>query len=256
MVFRAGTAARGGGSHAAGPRAHPARSAACQIAAQLLYRGVAVAAALLLTGCLSLGDALDPASRIDVLEETSEFRIITPGQGFVHAPEAILTLERNLGRAVEQRTTLPNRTTLPGDNKLVIRAQTPRSINTTTFRLEEFLERMGGAPAPFAGIADRDLQTGRDSLGPYFWAERRVGADTICVVAFRRIGFSARPLPQGADALDVMLRNCVAGGTEEALAPIGARRLADAPVSPQDALAPAFRTLSPHAAPQARVAAQ
>jgi hypothetical protein len=102
---------------------------------------------------------------------------------------------------------------------------------------------MGGTPEPFDGLADRDLNTGTDSLGPYFFAERRLGADTLCVLAIRRLDSSARPLPVRADALDVMLRNCVRGSREEALAPISAARLA---VGASGGLL----NLSPHAAPQ------
>ncbi|PQO22992.1 hypothetical protein C2I36_10195 [Rhodobacteraceae bacterium WD3A24] len=211
-------------------------------------RALPVAAVLMLGGCLN--GAFNTTRDIDVLEDTSQFRMAPVSRAYVLAPEALLMLQRRLGGAVEQRIALPNFTTVPGDNMLVVRAQTSQAINVNTFQLEEFLARMDGPPPPFSEIDDSALQTGEDDLGPYFYAERRVGVDTLCVLVLRRITQAARPLPEGAGALDVMLRNCVQGTTQDAMEPISGRRLAAAPVSGGDPRNPSFYTLSPHAAPQ------
>lgn len=207
--------------------------------------GALFGAAFALTACLSPSEhRID--QRMSVLEDTSEFQVVPAARAFVYAPDALITLERRLDRAVEQRISLVNTSTVAGDNQLILRAQTPENVDVNLFRLEEFLTRFGGAPYPFQALSDSDLQSSRDQLGPFFYAQRRMGTDTLCVVAIRRLPFSARPLPRGSDALDVMMRNCVRGDLEQALAPFTPERLAAAP----SATAGGVLTLSPHAAPQ------
>ncbi len=60
----------------------------------------------------------------------------------------------------------------------------------------------------------------------------------------RRLSVGARPLPRGTQALDVMMRNCVNGTVQEALAPMSERALA------VTGAVGASQTLSPYAAPR------
>jgi hypothetical protein len=205
---------------------------------------------VLLTGCIGgISDGLRPQERFDALEQTEEFRVAPASRSFVHAPEALIMVERSLGSSLEQQLSLPNDTVIRGDNVLHVRARAGRETNIGLLQLQEFLTRMGGPPEPFDRITEGDLVNATDELGTYFFAERRVGVDTVCVVAIRRLQHGSRALPNGADAMDVMLRNCVRGTRAEALEPIGARRLAVGPGGAELA-GGAVQTLSPHAAPQ------
>ena len=206
-------------------------------------------AALVLSGCFdSIADGLRPQERFEALEQTEEFRLSPPSRSFVHAPEALIMMERSLGSSIEQHISLPNDTVIRGDNVLYLRARAGRETNIGLLQLQEFLTRMGGPPDPFERITESDLVNATDELGTYFFAERRVGTETVCVVAIRRLQHGARTLPRGADALDVLLRNCVRGSRADALEPIGARRLAVGAGAGIDG--GALQTLSPHAAPQ------
>lgn len=186
--------------------------------------------------------ARNPA--IETLQHTTEFGVVPASRALVHTPQALLVLERNLGGAVDQRIVLPNNTTLRGDNLLSIRAQTEISARPTEFNLAEIEARFGGLPAPFRDIDPGRLLSGTDSLGSYVYARENIGTDTVCVLVLRRIPAGARPLPRGVHALDVMLRNCVIGTLEQALAPMSDRSLAIA-AAPQGTV----YTLSPFAAP-------
>jgi hypothetical protein len=208
---------------------------------------LAVIAPIALAGCMP--DGLGTEQRIEEREVTEEFRLADVSRAFVHVPDALILVERNLGSSIEQQLSLPNRTTVRGDNVLMVRARSGRETNVTLLQLNEVLERMGGVPDPFDGLRESDLNSGTDSLGSFVFAERRIGADTICVLGLRRMTHASRPLPRGADAIDVMLRNCVRGTRAEALAPLSAERLSMAAVSAIDPRAPGFLTLSPHAAP-------
>lgn len=204
----------------------------------------------MLAGCIgSLSDGLRPQERFDALEQTEEFRLSPATRAMVYAPEALIMVERNLGSSVEQQLNLPNDTVIAGDNVLHVRARAGRETNIGLLQLQEFLTRMGGVPTPFDRITESDLITASDELGSYVFAERRVGVDTVCILAIRRLQHGSRVLPRGADALDVMLRNCVVGTRAQALEPISARRLAVGAGGAVAASGP-LQTLSPHAAPQ------
>ncbi len=179
------------------------------------------------------------------LEATAQYAMVAPTRAMVHAPDALLILERSLAGALDQRIILPNETAVRGDNVLQVRAQTPASNRLSEFSFSETVARFGGLPAPFEQLNPAGLSTGSDALGSYVYAERTMGVDTVCVLALRRMGVGARPLPQGTQAIDVMMRNCVRGSAREALAPLGDRRLGVAGVGQGEVL-----TLSPHAAPQ------
>jgi hypothetical protein len=187
----------------------------------------------------------DRNPRLEVAEQTAEFVIVPPGRAMVNFPEALLVLERNLGDAVEQRIILPNATAVQGDNAVHIRAQTERSTRLSEFSLREMTTRFGGVPAPFREINEGALRSGQDQLGSFVYAQENLGVGTTCVLVIRRLSVGARPLPRGTSALDVMMRNCVNGTAEQALAPIGARGLAVSGTG-----SGTIRTISPHAAPQ------
>jgi hypothetical protein len=181
---------------------------------------------------------------MEVLQNTTELSVVPTSRALVHAPEALLLLERNLGGALDQRVVLPNRTSVPGDNLMLIRAQTSDSARPTEFNFEEIAARFGGMPVPFQRIEPGGLLTGSDAMGSYVYARENLGVDTICVLVLRRIGANARPLPRNVHALDVILRNCVVGTVDQALAPMSDRALAIA-AAPQGTA----YTLSPFAAP-------
>lgn len=214
-----------------------------------------ILAALVVAGCTTddgdrtatglyrvMNSARNPA--IETLQHTSELSVVPASRALVHSPDALLLLERNLGGALDQRVVLPNRTSVRGDNLMLIRAQTTTSARAQEFNYEEIAARFGGMPAPFERIQPGGLLTGQDALGGYVYAREDIGVGTVCVLVLRRIGATARPLPRGIHALDVILRNCVVGTVDQALAPMSERALAIA-AAPQGTA----YTLSPFAAP-------
>lgn len=187
----------------------------------------------------------DHRPELQILEQVTDFALVPPSRAMVHAPDALLVMQRSLGGALEQRIVLPNATALRGDNTIQVRAQTRSTARLNEFSIEDVTARFGGLPAPFAELDATSLRSGRDDLGAFAYATEEVGTQTVCVLVMRRLTGSARPLPQGAEALDVVMRNCVPGSAEEAMAPLGARALAVGG-APQRTI----HTLSPHAAPR------
>ena len=182
---------------------------------------------------------------IEALENTVEYTIVQPSRSMVHAPDALIVFERNLNGAIEQRIVLPNATAVRGDNLLQIRAQTADSARLQEFNFDEVAARFGGMPAPFERLTDSSLTSGRDSLGSFVYARETIGSGTTCVLVMRRLGIGARPLPRGTSALDLVMRNCVVGSVEQALAPMGERAL-----GVSGSAQGTVRSLSPYAAPQ------
>jgi hypothetical protein len=182
---------------------------------------------------------------VEQLEFGAEYGVVAASRAMVHAPQALLVLERRLGGAVEQRIVLPNATAVRGDNVLHVRAQTDTSARSQEFNFNEVAARFGGLPAPFERASPGSLMSGSDGLGSYVYARENIGVDTVCVLVMRRIGPGARPLPSGTRSLDMILRNCVVGTLDQALAPMSDRAMAVA-AAPQGAI----YTLSPFAAPQ------
>lgn len=181
-------------------------------------------------GLLAACDMVAPSGgdgrvSLDVIEDTSQYQIVPASRAFISVPMAPLVFERSLGRGAEQMITLPNATSVAGDNKILIRAQTSSTINLARFNLAEVMERFGGTPYPFQRMNNSQLETGQDALGSFVYATERLGTDTVCVLAIRRLTVGARPLPRGTDALDVVMRNCADGGVQAALEPISARSL-------------------------------
>lgn len=182
-------------------------------------------------------------------ENVAQYRLVPDNRAWISAPQGLLTLERDLSGEKEQIVALPNETAMRGDNSILLRARVGDGADRPRFQLAEFLERVGGAPEPFGELNDSDLRSREDALGSYFWTEKRLGADTICVLALRRATIEGRPLPRGTNALDIMLRNCVSGTVEEALQPILAESVAFFPGAAVGAGPRASRSLSPLAAP-------
>ncbi|MCC5964868.1 MAG: hypothetical protein JJU24_01915 [Natronohydrobacter sp.] len=160
-------------------------------------------------------------SRTELAEALSEYRIVPTGRAFVSVPNALLVMERDLGVALEQRITLPNATTLAGENTIQLRAQTSRSSSATRLQLTEILAQFGGVPSPFRALDESSLSSSTDQYGDVTYTVTRPGGDVTCVLAFRRSQIGARALPRGSSALDLMMRNCVTGSVQDALAPLG-----------------------------------
>jgi hypothetical protein len=180
-----------------------------------------LAGAVFLSACgLRLPGNTD--SPTELAEATTEFRVVPATRAFVSIPQAILVMERDLGGAVEQRVTLPNQTTLAGENMVIMRAQRAGYARGTRFVLNEQLSQFGGAPTPFSNVSEGALTATTDSSGDITYTTIRPGGDLVCVLAFRRTQTASRALPSGTRALDIMLRNCVSGTVEQALSPIGA----------------------------------
>jgi hypothetical protein len=163
-------------------------------------------------------------------EETTPLVAVPVSAAWVNAAGMTSVLERGLVNSSEQRIGLVNRTAVPGDNLMILRSR-DRFGQIGRLRFDEFMKRIGEVPAPFADVKSGDLRTGSDALGTYFWAEQRMGANTLCILGLRRLGAGGRQLPGDADALDVLVRNCVNGTTEEALAPLMADSVGSVPMA-------------------------
>lgn len=161
------------------------------------------------------------SSPTELAEALSEYRVVPATRAFVNVPNSLVVMERNLGVATEQRVTLPNLTSLAGENTILLRAQSNRSANRSRLLLDDVLAQFGGAPAPFGTVNDSSLSSRSDQYGDITYTTLRPGGDVTCVLAFRRSQIGARALPSGTAALDLMMRNCVSGSVEDALSPIG-----------------------------------
>lgn len=194
------------------------------IPSRILAAMPVVAAAMVLSACQEIMPAgLRGASPTELAEAISEFRVVPSSRAFVNAPQALIVLERQLDGAVEQRVTLPNTTSLAGENLILMRAQTARTASGTRLVLNDVLQQFGGPPTPFGSITDSGLTATSDAYGDITYTAMRPGGDLTCVLAFRRTQTASRALPSGATALDIMMRNCVSGSLEAALAPLGAQ---------------------------------
>jgi len=190
-----------------------------------------------------LGSERNPG--METLESTVQYTIVPATRSMVSAPTAILIFERNLGGAIEQRIVLPNDTAMRGDNVLHVRAQTSDSSRLEEFSFDEIEVRFGGLPAPFERLQASGLNSGTDSLGRFVYGTESIGTNTVCVLVMRRLGVGARPLPRGTAALDVVMRNCVNGSVQQALAPMSERAL-----GVSGTVRTGIQTLSPYAAPR------
>lgn len=219
----------------------PARAAsACLWAALSL-------SVLALSACNLVPPQLGPT--LEETEETVQFVTVPLNQTWVYVPGAVVATERGLVNSQEQRIGLANHTGVAGDNVLLLRARVVQGQQQGRLRYEEFLRRSGGLPGPFTAMKPGDLMTGEDDLGPYFWAEQRLGANTICVLALRRLDSGMRQMPGDTNVLDVMLRNCVNGTAEQALAPVMAANIGNYPGGSAARTPGSSRMLSPLAGP-------
>lgn len=191
-------------------------------ASQRAWRGLRLFLALVVGAIALSGCAVGLEGQILSQEETEERIPLQPvslANAWISAPETQLVLQRDLGFGSEQRISLRNQTSVPGDNLVVLRTRSGMR-SRGNLRFEEFMRRVGEIPFPFKDVTSGELISAEDELGNYLWTEERFGADTICVLGIRRADSSMRQIPSGGAVMDVMLRNCVVGTAEEALQPL------------------------------------
>lgn len=181
--------------------------------------GIVLIAAVL-TAC-QMGIPSQSSSPTELAEALTEYRVVPTSRAFINIPQALVVLERDLGSATEQRVTLPNSTSLSGENVILLRAQTTRSASASRLVLNDVLAQFGGTPSPFTTVSDSALTARSDQFGDITYTVLRPGGDITCVLAFRRAQMGGRALPRGSSALDMMMRNCVSGGLDQALQPLG-----------------------------------
>lgn len=201
-----------------------------------------------MSGCTTLSNGL-PIGPSDLQSAVSraEWIIVPKTQAWIHVPDAQLVMERRVGPIAEQRVTLPNRTTLNGDNFVYLRAL--KSNSPGVIQLDNALEQVGGLPTPFSTDDLSVMRSRTDSVGALSWTEWSSGAGTACVFALRRMTVSSRILPMQAGALDMVMRNCVVGEAAVALVPAGADAVGF-PASAHPSNGTPQRTLAPLAAPE------
>lgn len=197
----------------------------------------------MLAGCVTLPK---PQHELQAEISRAEWVIVPAANAWVHVPEARLVMERRAGALVEQRIALPNATILQGDNFIFLSAISSRSPGVIV--LERVLEQAGGLPYPFSQDDLSVMRARTDSAGAVSWTEWSNGAGTTCVLALRRLGVAARILPGQASAIDMVLRNCVRGEADAALAPAAPGAVAFSAQARASGAA-SQRNLSPLAAP-------
>lgn len=179
--------------------------------------------AILLQACDGgMLSSMDGNSPTELAEAITEYRVVPASRAFINVPNALIVLERELDGVVEQRITLPNATSLRGENVLHLRAQTARAASRSRLVLEAVLLQFGGPPSPFSTVTESDLTATSDAYGDIIYTALQPGGDLTCVLGFRRTQIGGRALPRGASSLDIMLRNCISGSASQALAPLGA----------------------------------
>ncbi len=178
-------------------------------------------AAVMLAGCEVVSSFDRSSSPTDLQEALSEYRPVPVARAYINVPQALMVMERDLGDAIEQRVTLPNATSLAGENTIMLRAQTSGRGARSRLQLDEMMSQFGGPPTPFTILSDGGMTARSDAYGDITYTVLRPGGDLTCVLAFRRSQTGGRALPRGARALDMMMRNCVFGSVDEALRPLG-----------------------------------
>jgi len=181
------------------------------------------------------------------MQQTTQFSNTPLTSAWVAPTGGLTAIARKLGPDSQQIIGLVNDTTLSGDNFLWQRARAGQSSGR--FELKEFSEGLEYIPSPFSKISENNLQSTADSLGPIFWQEYAAGAQTNCVLAFRRIEANRRLMPHGTHVLDVMLRNCVQGSVAQALNPIRDTQISAVAISASNTASGGTRMLSPLAGP-------
>lgn len=179
-----------------------------------------VLGAIMLSAC-EVVSSFNRDSPTELQEALAEYRPVPTSRAYINVPQAIIVMERDLGDAIEQRITLPNATSLAGENVIMLRAQTSGSGARSRLQLSEVLAQFGGVPSPFTSVSDGAMTSRSDANGDIIYSVLRPGGDLTCVLAFRRSLTGGRALPRGARSLDIMMRNCLPGSADEALSPIG-----------------------------------
>ncbi|ATQ58206.1 hypothetical protein [Paracoccus yeei] len=199
------------------------------------------------SGCVS--DVRDLSLTPQQIRERTPFASLALTQAWINAPDMRSVLQRGLGDGAEQHIGLANRTPVPGDNLVMLRTRNVVS-GFGRLRFESLVASFGGLPQPFSSLSSGDLMQAEDEIGAYFWATHSAGGAT-CVLGMRRMNSGMRQLPGNAGVMDVMLRNCVPGSQEDALAPLLADSIGVPPIARD--VQGGSRLLSPLAGPAAAV---
>lgn len=191
------------------------------MARYLLFLRIICGAALLsiTSGCdiINLNDRLLNSSD----KRITDYRIIPASMAWASVPGQRIVMQRSIGNEVEQVLFLPNDTTVPGDNQMILRASRKGNERAGRLRIEALRYRIGGFPVPFANLENSDMVTAEDDLGAYTYATKVYG-DITCALALRKVDGTDRPIPLRRNAMDAVMRNCVTGPVDEALKPIAA----------------------------------
>jgi hypothetical protein len=210
-----------------------------------ISEAAALACAPLLAGCVA------PDAGCSVVRQPAIRAEITAADRWSHQPTALGAFGRSGPLAAEQIYVLENGTVFPGDNTLRMLARTTAAGHAPPFSPAEIFACSGGAPEPFSAQTLDGMIVGEDAAGPVMWTQTRVGVDTICALGLRRLTADRNLTPDGASVVDVVLRNCVAGPIEEAMAPLRPDRIAVGPgTRPAAGASSSPKLLSPLAGPR------
>ena len=201
--------------------------------------------ALALSACTN-GIGVGPQS-IASAKQNTQFSSLQLTNAWVTPTGGLTAIARKIGPDSQQIIGLANDTTISGDNFLWLRARSGH--NAGRFALTDFSNSLEAVPSPFSKLSESNLQSHADSMGTIFWLEYAAGAQSNCILAFRRIDANRRLMPHGTDVLDVMLRNCVQGSVAEALNPIRDSQISVAAIDAAHTPPSGTRMLSPLAAP-------
>lgn len=199
---------------------------------------------LVLGGCSdfqeAILDAYDPVPPTPYVQQPYS-------ASWIESDQIQMVLERTDRNLTEQRILLSNLTAMRGENLVLLRADRAPNAYETRFVPTRLLGETEQTPHPFDPFDSLSFRTREDALGVMNWASWTNHAGLTCVLAFRRLEMTDRSLPDGATVMDIMLRNCIHGEEDTALAPIGPEAVAFG--APAPGPGPRPRMLSPLAAP-------
>lgn len=179
-------------------------------------------------------------------EDDMPYSLVSPGQSWISVPQSQVVVQRSVRGATEQVVGLPSKTAVPGEDQIIMYAYPPGYLGSGLLHFADIKKMLGKLPHPFEDASEDGFVAGQDSLGDYVWQAKEYGSVT-CVLALRRIDSTRRALPQGVQSLDLVLRNCVFGSSDDALAPIMEANLAAS--SAAGSGTGSSRMMSPLAAP-------
>lgn len=130
---------------------------------------------------------------------------------------ALAAIQRRVADDRETVFVLENHTSIGGENTLMFIAY--NEPQPPVFEYDPLLERLPGSSTPFTSEDYGALLRAEDSMGPFVWLEKS-SDETSCVLALRRLQPSQVPLEIGLATVDMVLRNCIEGEVETALAPL------------------------------------